>query len=92
MSQRGYGGAHYEIVRRSIERCSLPPIQKLRELLRSEWSRAGCIDYDDAVKMWPLYVINGGMQAADDPLRSVGVLLGLNCPSLLFSWGTEKFT
>ena len=62
-------GAHYEIVRRSIEKCSLPPIQKLRELLRSEWSRTGCVDFDEAIKLWPLCVINGGMQAADDQLR-----------------------
>ena len=62
-------GAHYEIVRRSIEKCSLPPIQKLRELLRSEWSRTGCVDFDEAIKLWPLWVINGGMQTADDQLR-----------------------
>ena len=62
-------GAHYEIVRRSIEKCSLPPILKLRELLRSEWSRAGCVDFDEAIKLWPLCVINGGMQAAEDQLR-----------------------
>ena len=62
-------GAHYEIVRRSIEKCSLPPIQKLRELLRSEWSRTGCVDFDEAIKLWPLCVINGGMQAGDDQLR-----------------------
>ena len=62
-------GAHYEIVRRSIEKCSLPPIQKLRELLRSEWSRTGCVDFDETIKLWPLCVINGGMQAADDQLR-----------------------
>ena len=53
-------GAHYEIVRRSIEGCGLPPIQKLRELLRKEWRRVNCLDCDDAVKKWPLYVINGG--------------------------------
>ena len=62
-------GAHYEIVRRSIEKCSLPPILKLRELLHSEWSRAGCVDFDEAIKLWPLCVINGGMQAAEDQLR-----------------------
>ena len=29
-------GAHYEIVRRSIEGCTLPPIKQLRALLREE--------------------------------------------------------
>ena len=28
-----------------------------------------CLDCDDAVKKWPLYVINGGVQAAEEQLR-----------------------
>ena len=30
-------GAHYEIIRRSISGCTLPPILQLRALLRAEW-------------------------------------------------------
>ena len=58
-------GAHYEIVPRSIEGCTLPPIKQLRALLREEWRQANCHECDDAVKKWPLYVINGGIQAAE---------------------------
>ena len=58
-------GAHYEIVRRSIEGCTLPPIKQLRAQLREEWRQANCHECDDAVKKWPLYVINGGIQAAE---------------------------
>ena len=57
-------GAHYEIVRRSLSGCTLPTISNLRNYLRKEW--AHCIDplCEEAVKKWPLYVINGGIQNA----------------------------
>ena len=35
----------------------------------AQWRRVNCLDCDDAVKKWPLYVINGGMQAAEEQLR-----------------------
>ena len=63
-------GAHYEIIRRSISGCTCPAISRLRAFLREEWLRATGLECEEAVKRWPLYVINGGVQTAIDLLRS----------------------
>ena len=63
-------GAHYEIIRRSISGCTLPVISRLRAFLREEWLRATGLECEEAVKRWPLYVINGGVQTAMELLRT----------------------
>ena len=63
-------GAHYEIIRRSIEGCTLPPILQLRALLRAEWNRHDEQEREEAFKKWPIYVINGGVGTAAGLLQS----------------------
>ena len=63
-------GAHYEIIRRSITGSTLPPILQLRALLRAEWHRDAGRNLEEVVKLWPLYIINGGLGAATDLLQS----------------------
>ena len=72
----GSGRQEVDMMRRSMEGCGLPPIQRLRELLREEWKPVNCLECDDAVKKWPLYVINGGMQAAEPPCTDFLMTLG----------------
>ena len=63
-------GAHYEIIRRSITGSTLPPIQQLRAQLRAEWHGKVGLNLEEVVKLWPLYIINGGLVAAAGLLLS----------------------
>ena len=66
-------GAHYEIIRRYTCSISLPPIAELRSRLVAAWGQSESADEEDYVKMFPIRVINSGVDATLRFLRSRGL-------------------
>ena len=66
-------GAHYEIIRRYTCSISLPSIAELRSRLVAAWGQSESADEEDYVKMFPIRVINSGVDATLRFLRSRGL-------------------
>ena len=66
-------GAHYEIIRRYTCSVSLPPIAELRSRLVATWGQSDGLNDEDYVKMFPIRVINSGVDATLRFLRSRGL-------------------
>ena len=66
-------GAHYEIIRRHTCSVSLPPIADLRSRLVATWGQSDGSNDEDHVKMFPIRVINSGVDATLRFLRSRGL-------------------